>query len=431
MTPSNRSWLPPYLDPGAFHPAAQECVILFKEPPFLFQDFVARAMSFLESDMVSKMGFKYDRAASLPCKWKCSDESLFGVDLCLYAFTGQYPFDKGKIGGMYNEGSLGAAVHHAAINLDFGGSHVGYIPGPEGGRFGNVRRPLHKTEHSSDCGYLMSFIAPFKQTYDDARENILIFSVEGEDSVFISIPNEYLQPGWSSHRIKLLVNIELLTTSLVEYDISKPYTHKVAGRTLFRLSEEFLSYIHPEKADRFRSPDMTPIGTELTAEYFDIFDSQAELGGDGSPVDRLLPYMKWILASKLAPYQLKCAVTNTNIEYNKLTDSVRSEAFMPYGFASFTGIFIDIYDEDLGSYINLFQPTGISIKPQGKIREIEIPPAEVREMFQKLEPAKPVIPCENVLNYKNAEKTLEKFTFKPGVFQRRWKDLHPGDFSSY
>ena len=122
MTPSNRSWLPTYLDPGAFLPAAQECVVLFNEPPFLFQDFVARAMSFLESDTVAKMGFKYDRASALPCKWKCSDESLFGVDLCLYAFTGQYPFDKGKIGGLYNEGSLGAAVHHAAINLDFGGS---------------------------------------------------------------------------------------------------------------------------------------------------------------------------------------------------------------------------------------------------------------------------------------------------------------------
>lgn len=427
MTPSNRSWLPPYLDPGAFLPAVQECVVLFNEPPFLFQDYVARAMRFLESDTVKKMGFKYDKKAALPCKWKCSDESLFGIDLCLYSFTGQYPFDKGKIGGMYNEGSLGAAVHHAAINLDFGGSHVGYIPGKHGGRFGNVHRPLHETEHSSDCGYLMSFITPFKQAYDDARENILIFSIEGEDGVFVSIPNEYLQPGWSSHRIKLMVDIETFTSSIVDYDINKPYTHKVAGRTLFRLNEEFLSKVSPETAASFRTTEETPIGVELTADYFNIFDSQAELAGDGAPVDRLLPYLKWILSSKLAPYQLKIAVTNTNIEYNKLTDSVRSEAFMPYGFASFTGTFIDIFDEELGYYINLFQPTGISIKPQGKIREIEIPPAEVREIFQKLEPAEPVIPCENVLNYTNAEKTLEKFTYRPGVFQRRWKELHPGD----
>ncbi len=427
MTPSNRSWLPPYLDPGAFLPAAQECVILFNDPPFLFQDFVARAMSFLKSDAVKKMGFNYDQASALPCKWKCSDESLFGVDLCLYAFTGQYPFDKGKIGGLFNEGSLGAAVHHAAINLDFGGSHVGYIPGPDGGKFGNVHRPLHETEHSSDCGYLMSLITPFKQIYNDARENILIFRVEGEEKLIVSIPNEYLQPGWSSHNIKLLIDIERFTESIVDYDINKPYTHKVAGRTIFHLSEEFLSKLPAEKSALFGTTEQTPIGIELTAEYFNIFDSQAELGGDGAPVDRLLPYMKWMLSSKLAPYQLKVAVTNTNIEYNKLTDSVRSIDFKPYGFASFTGVFIDIFDEELGNYVNLFQPTGISIKPQGKVREIEIPPSEVREFFSKMTPAKPVIPLENVLNYKNAEKILEKFTYKPGIFQRSWKKLHPGE----
>ena len=272
---------------------------------------------------------------------------------CMH-LQGSTPLTRAQIGGMYNEGSLGAAVHHAAINLDFGGSHVGYIPGPEGGRFGNVRRPLHETEHSADCGHLMATIAPFKRAYDDARENIVIYSVEGKDPVFISIPNEYLQPGWSSHRTKLLIDIERLTTGLVDYDINEPHTYKVAGRTLFRLNEEFLSKVPPEKAARYRTTDQTPIGTELAAEYFNIYDSQAELGGDGAPLNRLFPYMKWILSSKLAPYQLKCAVTNTNIEYNKLTDSVRSEAFRPYGFASFTGIFIDIYDEEVGNYIIYF-----------------------------------------------------------------------------
>ncbi|MBN2317427.1 MAG: hypothetical protein JXR49_00025 [Acidobacteria bacterium] len=421
MTPSNRSWLPPYCNPGAFLPAVQESIILFKERPYLFQDFVARAMRFLESDIVRKMGFKYDRKSALPCKWKCSDESLFGVDLCLYAFTGQYPFDKGRIGGIYNEGSLGAAVHHASINLDFGGSHVGYIPGESGGRFGNVRRPLHETDLSTDCGHLMATMEPFKRTYDDARENILLFSAGEESEVFVSIPNEYLQPGWSGHRIKLLIDIERLTGSVVDYDINKPYTHKVAGRTLFKVSEDFLAQVPPETAATFRTTEQTPIGIELTAGYFNIYDSQAELGSDGAPVNRLLPYMKIILSSKLAPYQLKGAVTNTNIEYNKLTDSVRSEAFRQYGFASFTGIFIDIFDEDIGNYINLFQPIGISIKPQGRVREIEISSAEVRHIFDRLEPARPVLPLEEVLAYSNSEKTLEKFTYRPGVFQRRWK----------
>ena len=178
--------------------------------------------------------------------------------------------------------------------------------------------------------------------------------MEGEEKLLVSIPNEYLQPGWSSHRIKLLIDIERFTENIVTYDINKPYTHKIAGRTLFYLSEEFFSTLTPEQAESFGSTEQTPIGIELTADYFNIYDSQAELGCDGAPDDRLLPYIKWILSSKLAPYQLKAAVTNTNIEYNKLTDSVRSEDFKPYGFASFTGIFIDIFDEELGYYINLF-----------------------------------------------------------------------------
>ncbi|MFH1998476.1 MAG: hypothetical protein ABIK28_02295 [Planctomycetota bacterium] len=418
MTPSNRSWLPAYCNPGVFLPAVQETVILFKETPYLFQDFVARAMRFLESDDVRKMGFLYDRKGALPCKWKCSDESLFGVDLCLYAFTGQYPFDKGKIGGMYNESSLGAAVHHAPVNVDFGGSHVGYLPGAEGGRFGSIRRPLHDEECSTDCGHLMATLLPFKQAYDDACSNVLLFAPESESEVLVSIPNEYLQPGWSSHRIKLLVDIERLTSGVVDYDINKPHTHKLAGRTLFTVSREFLAQVPEEVRATFLTPDRTRIGIEMTADYFNIFDSQAELGSDGSPTQRLLPYIKFILSSKLIPYALKGAVTNSNIEYNKLTDSVRAEPFRPFGFASFTGVFIDLYDEELGNYINLFQPIGISIKPQGRAREIEISPAEVRSIFNKLDPAPPVLSLEEVLAYSHPERVLEKYTFRPGVFQR-------------
>ncbi|MEW6743516.1 MAG: hypothetical protein AB1486_12235 [Planctomycetota bacterium] len=418
MTPSNRDWLPAYCNPGAFLPAVQEAVVLFRDPPYLFQDFVARAMSFLKSEAVRKMGFTYDPRSALPCKWKCSDESLFGVDLCLYAFTGHYPFDKGKIGGMFNEGSLAAAVHHAAINVDFGGSHVGYLPGEEGGMFGSVGRPLHESEQSTDCGHLMATMLPFKQVYDDARATIHLFAPEGRE-VLISIPNEYLQPGWSSHRVKLLVDLEKLTAGVVGYDFDKPYTHKVAGRTLFVASDEFLSQVPEGAAAEFRTAERTPIGIELTAEYFNIFDSQAELGGDGAPTNRLLPYMKYILSSKLAPYALKGAVTNTNIEYNKLTDSARAETLRPFGFASFTGIFIDMYDAELGNYINLFQPIGISIKPQGRCREIEISPAEVRRIFHSLEPAPPVLPLTGVLTYQDPERALAKFTFRPGHFRRQ------------
>ena len=416
--PTNRSWLPVYCDPRSFLPTVQETIILFAEPPYLFQDFVGKAITFLRSEMVRKMGFAFDPRTALPCKWKCSDEAVFGVDLCLYAYTGHYPFDKGKVGGCFNQASMRSAVHNCRTNIDFGGSHVGYAPGPAGGTFGAITRPLHGEKSSTDCSHLMATIAPFKQVYDDARRNILLFSPE-PDRVLISIPNEFVRPSWSSHRIKLLVDLERLTRGNVPCDVKKAYTHRRAGRSLFDVHPEFMEAVPPAEAARFRTLERQPIERELTADYFNIFDSETELC-DGVPTQRLLPYMKYILSSKLAPYPLKAAVTNSNIEYNNLADSVRAEEFRPHAFASFTGVFIDMFDAALDCYVNLFQPIGISIKPSGRSREVEIPPAEVHQIFDQLVPAAPVLPLRGVLGYDRPQQVLEKFTFGPGHFASGW-----------
>ena len=103
MTQTTRNWLPVYCHPDTLLPAVQETITLFSHPPYLFQDFVGQAIAFLRSDSVRKMGFDYDPAKALPCKWKCADESVFGVDLILHAYSGHYPFDKGRIGGCFNE----------------------------------------------------------------------------------------------------------------------------------------------------------------------------------------------------------------------------------------------------------------------------------------------------------------------------------------
>ncbi|MCU0726828.1 MAG: hypothetical protein MUE73_13740, partial [Planctomycetes bacterium] len=409
VNPTIWSWLPNYCHPSTFLPTVQETIVLFREPPYLFQDFVGLAIAFLRSEDARKMGFQYDPRTALPCKWKCSDESLFGVDLCIYAWTGHYPFDKGRIGGYFNETALGAAVHHSRTNIDFGGAHVGYLPGPDGGRFGTIARPLRDEEPSTDCGHLLALLQPFKAIYDDACRTILFYRPEGE-RVLVSIPNEFLQPGWSRHRIKLLVDVERLTGGLVPYHLEKRFTHKLPGRSLFHVSDAFLESLDPQTAALFATPEPTPIGRELTVEWFHIYDSAAEVR-DGLPVQRILPYMRYILSSKVAPYPLKAAVTAANLEYNTLTDAVRAEEFRPYSFASFTGIFIDMYDEELRAYVNLFQPIGISLKPAGRTREVEITPAEIHARFRHLEPVPPALPLEGVLGYPRPKSILSRFTF--------------------
>ncbi len=416
MSKTNRGWLPTYCQPDAFLPKVPETRVLFSRRPFLFQDFLGRAMSFLQGETIRKMGFVYNPETALPCKWRCADESVFGVDLCLYAYTGQYPFDKGAIGGMFNEASLGAAIHHGAINLDFGGSHVGYVPGENGGRFGAIWRPLHQ-EFSTDCGYLMGVIEPFKKVYEDACRNIFVYNPGGE-RLLVSIPNEFLHPDWSGHPIKLLVDIEALTAETVDYRDEVPHTHTMVGRSLFHVHPGFIQCLSPKQAHDFNSPRPTPIGRALTHQFFNIFDTKALLDEAGQPRQKLLPYMKHIVSASHSPEGLKAAIINTSLNHNALTDAVRAQAFLSYDFVSFTGVFIDLYDEDLQSYVNLFQPLGLTIKPQGCQREVEMTTEEIHHLLQEQTPATPVLPLADVLGFSEPEIPLEKFTYHPGYFTR-------------
>ncbi len=412
MTQTNRTWLPRYCDPTGFLPKIQETRTLFRWPPFPFEDFVGRALAFLQSDTARAIGFEYDPMRVLPCHWKCSDESVFGVDLSLYAFTGRYPFDKGAIGGLLNEASLGAAVHHGGLNVDFGGSHVGYVPGEGGGEFGRIWRPL-EGEWSTDCGYLMGLLEPFMSVYDDACENILLFrSPSGE--VVLSVPNEFIQPNWSSHNIKLLVDTVTLTAGSVPYVEDEPSTHTPVGRTLFHANPGFLEQLPEDQTRRFASPEPVSVGRCLTHRYFNIFDTEAQLDEHGLPKQRLLLYMKHILAAENSPPPLKAAIVNSSLEHNRLTDAVRTSRFKPYQFASFTGIFVDLYDEVVGNYVNLFQPLGLSVKPRGTVRDVELTPEEIHATFERLTPVEPV----RSLGVTPGGTALDRFTYRPGYFRR-------------
>jgi hypothetical protein len=411
MTMSNRVWLPNYCNPGAFLPKIQETRTLFSHPPYLFPDFVARAMRFLQSETAEKMGFENAPNKTLPCRWKCSDESLFGATLAIYAYTGQYPFDKGEIGGNFNESSIAAAVHHGCINIDFGGSHTGYISGRDGGEFGRIWRPLQH-EYSTNCGHLMGKLEPFAKVYNDACQNILLFSPDGEH-LLISLPNEFIQPNWSSHSVKLMVDTDTLTTGDVPYDIDVLYTHTTIGRTLFYVNPQFIEDLPGDEAKAYMQKTPVPIDHNLTHRYFNIFDADTKLDEYGVPKERINLYIKFILSAQHTPYPLKAAIVNSNLEYNKLTDGVRAAAYKDYCFASFTGVFIDMYSEQLRTYVNLFQPLGISIKPAGITQCVELTPLEIFQIFDEIEPIAPVQLPLKMGETADGQKILDLFTYKP------------------
>jgi hypothetical protein len=414
MNRTNRSWLPSYCDPEALLPKIPETRALFRRRPYLVEDFIGKTISFLESDEAKKLGLEFDYRRAVPCRWKCSDESLFGVDLAIYAHTKAYPFDKGKIGGYFNAPSIGAAVHHGSINVDIGGSHVGYVPGPGGGSFGKIWRPSTR-EVSSNCGHLIAVIAPFERVYRDACNNILIMRPEGGRPM-VSVPNEYVQPTWSTERVKLLVDLDRFTDGEVEYEQDLAYTHTQIGRSLFFVHQRFLDDLGPEGGRELCTPRPKRIDRHLTHPFFNIWDSETELQ-DGRPTQRLLPYMKRILAARNSPVGLKVAVVNTALEHNRLTDAVRVNQYREYDFVSFSGVFIDQYSEEHHSYVNLFLPMGMSIKPRGRTREREFSPDQIHEILQRMPLAKPRMPLKEVFGYERPESVLESFTFEPGLFK--------------
>lgn len=423
----HREWPDADAPKTGFVPKIQETRVLFSKPPFYFPDFVGRALAFLQSDTARKMQFHFEDSHILPCKWKCSDESLFQVDLSLYSMTGLYPFDKGLIGGYFNQSSLGAAIHHGGINIDFGGSHVGYVPGPGGGSFGHIWRPQHHC-HSTDCGHLMSVITPFISVYQDACDNIFLYSPDGE-RLLVSIPNEFLQPLWSTQRIKLKVDLPHLTAGAVEYREDLPYTHTSISRSLFRVNPAFLEELNGDDARPFWSPQPKPIGRHLTPAYFDIYDAQAEMDEQGLPRQRLMLYMKYIVATQYSPPALKAAIVNTNLEHNRLADAVRAPQYADYAFASFTGIFIDLYDDQSENYLNLFQPIAMAIKPRGRQGQVEILEEEIYRLFENLKPVPPKVALYDRLTSASISKITERFTYRPGYFQKfdpqAAADAHP------
>ncbi|CAO0823945.1 hypothetical protein DFAR_390009 [Desulfarculales bacterium] len=103
----------------------------------------------------------------------------------------------------------------------------------------------------------------------------------------------------------------------------------------------------PEQTQAFHSPRPMPIGQALSFQFFNIFDTAATLDDTGPPRQKRLPYMKHIVSAVHSPVGLKAAIIKTSLNYNALTDVMRSQVFMPYDFVSFTGIFIGLYDEYL------------------------------------------------------------------------------------
>ncbi len=434
MFSDTRNKLPCQTQPRNILPAILPLSSVLEAPPFEVSDFVRRALGLLASRKGRKLaGADFTQTGTLPCKWTCADESLFTIDLVLYACTGRFPFDKGQLGGRFNPGTLGAGFHHGPLHIDLGGAHVGAVEESGGTfRFGHVLRPIAGTT-STDCGWLMQLLAPFKRVYDQACENILITKTLG--SLVASIPNEYVHPGWTGDTVKLLVDLEAIgaetspvssraRTGFVHPDHREPSRDgrpssqcpppSCAGRSTFLLPEGFASRLSRDRRGRLEMGDTVPMGRALRAQDFHLYDAGTVVDEQGLPRDRVLLYVKDILTATGTQYPLGAAVVSSCIEYNILTDSLRHESCRKYGAASFTGVFIDWYSEEAGNYVNLFVPIGFSVKRPGSCQILEFNPEEIRAMLHDCKPIQPLKDLNALLGYDPDRLEIPAFRFLSG-----------------
>ena len=232
-----------------------------------------------------------------------------------------------------------------------------------------------------------------------------------------SIPNEYLQPNWSAHHVKLLIDLDTFSAGEVEYNETQAHTHTPVARSLFYVHPDFIKQLSAGEAEKLTRSGPMPIGHRLTPSFFNIYDTNAVLDEHGLPEERLLPYMKDIVGARHSPPSLKASIVNTILEHNRLTEAVRDVEYKDYSFASFSGVFIDIYDQESDNYLNLFQPVALTIKPEGRMQEIELLPEEIHSRFDRLEPVEPRLPLNRLIGDISPDRIVSLFTYRPGFFQ--------------
>ena len=138
---------------------------------------------------------------------------------------------------------------------------------------------------------------------------------------------------------------------------------------------------------------------------------------DRLPARRLLLYIREIVASTDCPPILKACIVNTCLEHNHLSDTSRLPAFRENSFVSFTGLFIDLFDEPTRTYRNLFQPVALTIKPPGTVRERILTHEELRTRLEAVTGLRPKVVLGLALGQADRDRLTSLFTFQPGYFQ--------------
>lgn len=321
----------------------------------------------------------FDMAKTVPVKVECPDESQ-GLKLLYFIATfGTTPFVGGKLGAELDVNAIPPASHHGENLVYVMGSHTGYDH--QSKTMGRLYRE-REGGFSDCCGKLAAVMAPYLKAYEDAKNSIKVFVRNRR--MFIEIPNRFLgRPSvHDPYRFRLR-----LTESLIKGNPESDgvVTPKNPGSVIFQIHPGLQKALKESKRKITRDP--TPIGEDLTAEYFKFSSRESESLPEGI-TSRLHPLMHHIVSSKDYSPMVTIANVNTWIEFNRFVDAMHSlPDVISKGIFGVSGLTVDLYMEGRPyRYSNAYYPQYAYFKRAEEREGVVMGPSEISQLLDSCSP---------------------------------------------
>ena len=318
----------------------------------------------------------FDMAGIVPVNVECPDESQGLKVLYFIATFGFSPFVGGQLGAELDVNGIIPASHHGENLVYVMGSHTGFDQ--QSKTMGRLYREK-EGGFSACCGKLAAVMAPYLNAYEDARNNIRIFTENRR--MFIQVPNRLLgRPSvHDPHPFRLRLNESLVKGDPESVGV---VTSKTPGSVVFQIHPALQKALREKKRKITRDP--TPIGEDLTAEHFRFSSPEPASLPEGIP-SRLHPLMHHIVSSQDYDPMVTIANVNTWIEFNRFVDAMHAlPDVLDKGVFGVSGLTVDLYFEARSyRYSNVYYPQYAYFKQAGQREGVVMGPSEINGLLKE------------------------------------------------
>jgi hypothetical protein len=336
-----------------------------------YPEFVPRLYNFC-----IELGFRKDHI--MPSRAFCSDENQGLPIILLTKHFGIFPFNHGRVGGLFAVDRNGPHSHHGDDLLIVQASHVGYDP--DTGEYGTYKRPkISEDNISVSCGKLTHVITPYLEQYQFARERIFLRRDENGRCLIVA-KNYFIDFG--SHPVE--EGLVLKLSNIVDQD-EHGIIHPMASASTtqsYEVSKHFKQRLD-DAGYEWKSGPGESIGKLLTSDLF-YFKTNFHATGDSVLLEKnLLEFMPDIVSAKYPA--LRVAKTSIQLEFVRVVQAIRSdEAYIGRNLLYVAGLNIDIPEYKGFPTTNYFVPWAAHVQFEGGTPVEYSYPIEQEDLFAKL-----------------------------------------------